>query len=292
MSRLNGHNATAHSEVLPRFEFGANWRRFLSVLTDERIAHAEASLCAMLDRSSLTGRRFLDIGCGSGLFSLAARRLGAEVYSFDFDPLAVACAEELKRAYFPRDDAWRIFRGSVLDADYMRSLGTFDIVYSWGVLHHTGSMWTAVDRAAHAVAMGGELFIALYNDQGPQSVRWARVKRTYNQLPRALRPAYMLVFGVALEAAALGVSLVRLQPRRFIERWTNYENVRGMSRWHDVVDWIGGYPFEVASPEAVVDFCRARGFSLLRLKTCGRKMGCNEFVFERGRSGPSHRWPA
>ena len=69
-------------------------------------------------------------------------------------------------------------------------------------------------------------------------------------------------------------------------------SVRGMSRWHDVVDWIGGYPFEVASPEAVVDFCRARGFSLLRLKTCGRKMGCNEFVFERGRSGPSHRWPA
>jgi 2-polyprenyl-6-hydroxyphenyl methylase/3-demethylubiquinone-9 3-methyltransferase len=166
----------------------------------------------------------------------------------------------------------------------MQSLGRFDVVYSWGVLHHTGLMWTAVDRAAHAVAAGGTLFIALYNDQGLQSVRWTRVKRTYNRLPRALRPAYLLAFGVALEAAALGLSIARLQPRRFVERWTKYENVRGMSRWHDVVDWVGGYPFEVATPEAVLDFCRARGFNLIRLKTCSGKMGCNEFVFQRGPS--------
>jgi 2-polyprenyl-6-hydroxyphenyl methylase/3-demethylubiquinone-9 3-methyltransferase len=284
MNQLNSHNATVHSDALTRFEFGANWQRFLSVLTDERIARAEASLCAMLDRTSLADTRFLDIGCGSGLFSLAARRLGAEVYSFDFDPLAVACAEELKRAHFPRDQTWHISRGSVLDADFMQSLGRFDVVYSWGVLHHTGLMWTAVDRAAHAVAAGGTLFIALYNDQGLQSVRWTRVKRTYNRLPRALRPAYLLAFGVALEAAALGLSIARLQPRRFVERWTKYENVRGMSRWHDVVDWVGGYPFEVATPEAVLDFCRARGFNLIRLKTCSGKMGCNEFVFQRGPS--------
>src|SRR6185295_2573935 len=135
-----------------------------------------------------------------------------------------------KRSHLPRDPAWHISCGSVLDPDFMQSLGTFDVVYSWGVLHHTGSMWTAVDRAARAVAIGGSLFIALYNDQGPQSVRWARVKRTYNRLPRALRPPYMLAFGVALEAAALGVSIARLQPRRFVERWTQYESVRGMSR--------------------------------------------------------------
>src|SRR6185436_15028626 len=84
MNQLNSQNATVHSDALTRFEFGANWQRFLSVLTDERIARAEASLCAMLDRTSLADTRFLDIGCGSGLFSLAARRLGAEVYSFDF----------------------------------------------------------------------------------------------------------------------------------------------------------------------------------------------------------------
>ncbi len=271
----------SRSEASPRFEFGANWREFLTVVTPERIARAESSLAAMLDTSSLEGKRFLDVGCGSGLFSLAARRMGAQVLSFDSDELSVACAEELKRVHLAGDPGWRITAGSVLDSEFMRSLGTFDIVYSWGVLHHTGSMWQAVDHTCRAVGEDGRLFIALYNDQGPKSVVWGYVKRTYNRLPSILRPAYLLAFAAALEMAALGVALARLQPHRFVDRWKRYDNVRGMSRWHDVVDWVGGYPFEVATPDAVLEFCRARGFNLFRLKTCGGKTGCNEFVFGR-----------
>lgn len=266
-----------------RFEFGKNWQHFLSVLNDARITQAEASLRTMLGVEHLNGQRFLDIGCGSGLFSLAARRLGAIVTSFDFDPQSVACTSELRRRYLGGDPTWVIGQGSVLDADFMRSLGTFDIVYSWGVLHHTGAMWSALERAADAVADGGRLFIALYNDQGAPSVWWTRVKRTYNQLPRALKPVYMLLFGAALEAAAVGVAVGRGQPRALVDRWTNYQNLRGMSRWHDIVDWVGGYPFEVAAPDAVFRFCRDRGLALTNLKTCGGKLGCNEFVFERAR---------
>jgi hypothetical protein len=208
--------------------------------------------------------------------------MGADVVSFDFDAQSVACATELKRVYSAGDSGWRIERGSVLDLPFMRSLGTFDVVYSWGVLHHTGSMWTAIERASEAVNASGLLFIALYNDQGQKSVWWRRVKRTYNALPPALRRVYLIGFAAALEFGALAVSLARLQPQRFADRWTRYDNVRGMSRWHDIVDWVGGYPFEVATPDQVLAFCRARGFTLLRLKTCGGKMGCNEFVFERG----------
>jgi 2-polyprenyl-6-hydroxyphenyl methylase/3-demethylubiquinone-9 3-methyltransferase len=51
-----------------------------------------------------------------------------------------------------------------------------------------------------------------------------------------------------------------------------------MSRWHDLVDWVGGYPFEVAAPEFVFDFYRERGFSLIQMKTCGGGLGCNQFV--------------
>jgi 2-polyprenyl-6-hydroxyphenyl methylase/3-demethylubiquinone-9 3-methyltransferase len=272
----------------PRFDFGANWRRFLSVVTLDRVSRAEASLLEMLEAQSLRGKRMLDIGCGSGLFSLAAHRLGAQVLSFDFDSLSAACAEELKRLHAPASPSWRIAQGSVLDADFMDSLGRFDVVYSWGVLHHTGDMWKALEHACGRVDAEGRLFIAIYNDQGIKSRCWWHVKRIYNWLPRVLRPLYLFGFAVALETGALAVALLRRQPSRFIKRWTDYQSVRGMSRWHDIVDWIGGFPFEVATPQAVIGFCQARGFTLERLKTSGGRMGCNEFVFKRtDRAAPS-----
>ncbi|HYY59119.1 MAG TPA: class I SAM-dependent methyltransferase, partial [Pyrinomonadaceae bacterium] len=130
-----------------RFEFGRNWRRFLSTLDEERILEAERSLRLMLEAETLDGKSFLDIGSGSGLFSLAARRLGARVHSFDYDAESVACAQELKQRFFAGDADWTIERGSVLDSDYVKRLGQFDIVYSWGVLHHTGAMWRALENA-------------------------------------------------------------------------------------------------------------------------------------------------
>lgn len=279
-ARASG-GAAAPADERHRFAFGANWAAFLAVLTDARIARAEASLREMLGMPSLEGKRFLDIGCGSGLFSLAARRLGASVHSFDYDPQSVGCARELKHRYFDHDTEWTIEQGSILDSAYTAGLGRFDVVYSWGVLHHTGSMWQSLENASTLVRSGGVLFIALYNDQGAKSAWWTRVKRLYNRLPRIARAAYLLAFGTALEIGAFAVAIAHGRPMRFVKRWTSYENVRGMSRWHDVVDWVGGYPFEVARPDTVIAFCRARGFTLARLKTSGGKMGCNEFVFER-----------
>src|SRR5947209_113336 len=131
-----------------RFEFGANWRKFLALLDDARIAEAESSLKRMLEVESLAGRSFLDIGSGSGLFSLAARRLGACVRSLDYDAESVACARELRRRFYPDDSDWQIGEGSVRGEEYVRALGAFDVVYSWGVLHHTGAMWRALARGA------------------------------------------------------------------------------------------------------------------------------------------------
>src|SRR5579883_2089273 len=135
-----------------RFAFGRNWQRFLNTLNQERITIAEQSLADYLQQKRLDGLSFLDIGSGSGLFSLAARRLGARVVSFDYDPHSVACTAELRCRYFPDDRDWLVLHGSVLDRDFLARLPPADIVYSWGVLHHTGAMATAFANIEPLVA--------------------------------------------------------------------------------------------------------------------------------------------
>ncbi len=277
--------AATHAQEIAegrRFAFGAHWAAFLERLTPERIAEAERSLREMLGRERLDGLAFLDVGSGSGLFSLAARRLGARVTSFDFDPKSVACTEELRRRYAPDEGQWAIFEGSALDDALIARLGTFDIVYSWGVLHHTGSMWKALGNVAGVVRPGGTLFIAIYNYQVYWTAFYTRIKRLYVALPRPLR---FLVSGPYVVTQVVK-GLVRdvLLLRNPVERYRERIRQRGMSMWHDWIDWIGGYPFEAVPPEAIFNFFRERGFSLERLVTCGGGQGCNEFVFIR--TGP------
>lgn len=262
-----------------RFEFGKNWSRFLDVLDEHRISLAVESLREMLDADSLVGQRFLDVGSGSGLFSLAASRLGADVHSFDYDPDSVACTSELRRRYAP-DARWVVQHGSVLDRAYLAGLGEFDVVYSWGVLHHTGAMWTAIDNVLALVKPRGKLFIALYNDQGAWSRRWAAIKRFYCSGPigRALVTAVFIPFWVGRDLAADIV-----WRRNPLSRYRSYRGSRGMSITHDWTDWLGGYPFEAAKPEAVFDYLKHHGFRLEKLKTAGGSVGCNEFVAVRDR---------
>jgi 2-polyprenyl-6-hydroxyphenyl methylase/3-demethylubiquinone-9 3-methyltransferase len=232
----------------------------------------------------LSGRTFLDTGSGSGLFSLAARILGADVTSFDFDPMSVACTAELRRRYRPDDPQWRVAQGSVLDRQFLTGLGTFDIVYAWGVLHHTGDLWTAVANTESVAAADATIFLSVYNDQGRASRRWTSVKRRYNTSGPV---------GRKLLLAASTAYLRYPEPIRWLYREARrlpqpvVVRERGMDRRHDLIDWVGGWPFEVATPDAVFDFFRGRGWVLDRLKTCGRGLGCNEFVFTRGGAVPT-----
>jgi len=203
-----------------RFEFGENWSHFVSVLDEHRIAQAQRSLKQAIETETLNGKSFLDIGSGSVLFSLAARRLGARVHYFDYDPQSVACTTEPKRRYFPDDGNWTVEEGSALDTKYFESLEQFDTftlgVYFRGVLHHTGTMYPAFENAHLPVAPGGLLVIAIYNDQGGRSVVWKRIKKLYNGLPQHLKLPFALLVVMLWELRLLVYLVLTLRPQHYV----------------------------------------------------------------------------
>lgn len=266
-----------HADPELRFAFGRNWKSFLATLDDRRINEARRRLCESLGRGDLHGVRALDVGSGSGLSSLVMHQLGAEVVSFDYDTDSVACTEELRKRYAPDATNWQIVRGSALNASFMEGLGQFDLVYSWGVLHHTGAMWAAIELAEARVAPRGILLLALYNDQGWQSKVWRLVKRTYcgGWAGRWLVvAAFYPIFGAyALMQDVLHFKMPGNHARQYARK-------RGMSLFHDWRDWLGGYPFEVAQPDEVVRRLAAGGFELQH-QSLTRGLGCNEFVLRK-----------
>jgi len=262
-----------------RFGFGDNWLDFARNLSASQIAEAESSLSRLLRRDTLAGARFIDVGSGSGLFSLAARRLGARVHSFDFDPASVLCTARLRDLHFAGDREWTVERGSILDGDYVGKLGTADVVYSWGVLHHTGAMHDAMRAAARLVAPDGVFAFALYR-RTLMCGLWRWEKRWYTGATlQAQRRARAIYVGLLRTAFAL-------MRRDFRSHVANYHSVRGMDFIHDVHDWMGGYPYESIMASEVDELMQRLGFahvySMTRPPTIGLfGSGCDEYLYRR-----------
>ena len=262
-----------------RFSFGKNWKNYACTISKKDVTIAEQSLQKALEGWNTNTRTFLDIGCGSGLFSLAARRLGfKKALSFDYDQDSVEVTTQLKNHWSANDDNWVVTHGSILDLDYMNRIGKFSMVYSWGVLHHTGDMWAALINAINAVEPEGRLYIAIYNDQGFISRYWHFIKQLYVGSSGFGKKIMIAIYTVYFALLGFVADVVRL--RNPLRRYVTADH-RGMKFFYDVVDWIGGYPFEVAKPEEIEDFVKKRGFTLLWSKTVGRRLGCNEYIFER-----------
>ena len=176
------------------------------------------------------------------------------------------CTTELKNRYFPNDPNWCVEVGDVLDPAYLEKVGKFDIVYSWGVLHHTGSMWLGIENSIGRVADGGELFIAIYNDQGFKSHVWWLIKYIYNKLPSPINTIYGFAVGFLVIFIYTIKFCVKLLPKAAISHLLKNRRKRGMSFSHDMIDWMGGFPYEFASYDLIEKYMLVRGLLLVHGK--------------------------
>jgi 2-polyprenyl-3-methyl-5-hydroxy-6-metoxy-1,4-benzoquinol methylase len=270
------------------FAFGKNWAAYAEKISDAEIDEAVSGLARLLGDINLTGKRFLDIGCGSGLHSLAALRLGArEVVALDIDRDSVNTARAVLARHAP-DANSTVKQCSVFDLD-KQGYGEFDIVYSWGVLHHTGDMYRALASAASSVKPGGHFVFALYRKTWLCPL-WRLEKRWYTKASeraqRVMQAIYVALFRMGL----------RFTGRQFVDYVRNYHGNRGMDFYHDVHDWLGGYPYESITPSETERFMCSLGFAPIlvsspRGRLFGRSTGvfgsgCDEFAYRHtGSSG-------
>jgi len=258
------------------FEFGKNWQNYLQTLTEEKIVNAQKDLATLIPDEELKGKTFFDIGSGSGLHSYCALKMGVKsLTAMDFDPDSVEATKSLLSRLWQKDN-YNVFEGNVLQVD----LGTkFEVVYSWGVLHHTGAMWEAIGAASRYVAPKGTFVIAIYQKTYCCGI-WKVLKKFYSEAepPTRLKMERIFTFLQKLKLRLMGKS-----PTKYI---ANYNKQRGMNWNHDIIDWLGGFPYESATPKEVISFVEKQGFKFKAGRNLNQRMpfgffgsGCGEFVF-------------
>lgn len=264
-------------KFIQQFDFGENWVDFSNAVSSESFNQARQQFLELTGEVINEDKSFLDVGFGQGFNLLSATVQGMDVVGCDINP---KCAEALKInvEHFGLDGAnekVHIHIGSILDDstislladDTLSDNGQFDIVHSWGVLHHTGNMNKAIDNAVSLVKPGGHFVVALYNKHWTSPI-WTGIKWFYCHVPSFIQKAMVhTLYGV--------IWLAKL----VVTRKNPFKMQRGMNFYHDVVDWVGGYPYEYASQKEVVEMLKMHGMSLEKVIPAEVPTGCNQFVF-------------
>jgi len=255
-----------------KFSFGKNWQQYSNrFLSQQKISEAEKSLKKTFGWANFLGKTFLDVGCGSGIFSIAAANLGSEkVIGFDIDPISVKTAELNKERFLENEKNKVEFKqASVLNPNIVNELGVFDIVYAWGSLHHTGDMYTALGIISKAVRKKGIFCVSIYN-KDITSPAWLYIKRIYNKAPSLIKALMLYLFAFVIYIAKL-----------IYTRKNPIKKDRGMSFFYDIVDWLGGYPYEFATKDEIVNYLKSKKFVFKKFIVPEVPTGCNTFIFER-----------
>ena len=260
-----------------RYGFGKNWEQFVKQhFNPERVEISKKYMLNFLKMDNLQGKYFLDIGCGSGLHSLAALQAGAaRIVSFDLDPGSVKTALTLKE-YAGNPSHWTVLQGSILDDSFISQIEPADIAYSWGVLHHTGALWKSFENAAGLMNTSGVFYVALYTEtyvEGLPKEYWLSVKQNYNRASsfgkKVMEVRHLWMFYL--------YKRIRNIPH-LIKQVKEYKALRGMELYTNLKDWLGGWPMEYSSQEEVIDHAHDLGLSLINFKSGEANL---EYVFCR-----------
>ena len=264
-----------------KFSFGINWTDFAKNKVDENIVSTHVNdalghllrMPGFLSAKPLEGKRVIDIGCGSGLSSLSFYENGCrDITSFDVNEDSIKATNIIKER-FCNDESnlkWSIKEGSILDENLvsdLRSQEKYDLVYSWGVLHHTGDMRKAIDNTLSLCQSGSILWMALYikvdQPDGEEIYQ--------NDLKLKIK------FNEASEETKKEMIVSRLKKvfGNNPATWTRPYDNRGMTPINDVTDWLGGYPYEVARAKDIKRLLEANGFSEIEVLNENRASGTN-----------------
>lgn len=262
-----------------RFAFGANWKKFNKIVDSQSIAYAVSCISQLVDSDKIQNKEVLDIGSGSGINALAFLRLGAKkVTCFDVDLDSVEATQSILQTYYPDKASWKVFQGDILDVD-PGEIGRYDLVYSWGVLHHTGNLHKAIENASTLCKSHGLMILALYRRTRLDSF-WRFEKRIYLQSNLLIRSIIESIYVITYLSASL------IRGRNIIKFVINYKTQRGMNFLVDIRDWLGGYPFETIQDSNLIEILRSLGFELEKAKIGKANLGifgsgCDEFVFRK-----------
>jgi SAM-dependent methyltransferase len=263
------------SQEIAPFSFGKNWENFIRLnFSEERVEIARKHLLDFIEQPDLKDKYFLDIGCGSGIHSLAAFKSDTKkIVSLDVDPYSVETTKRI-REMNGNPPNWEVLQGSILDENFITGLEPADIVYSWGVLHHTGDLWRAVRNAATLIRKGGIFYIAIY-EKTSHSDYWIAIKKMYNRSPSLVKKILEVGYVWNTFFKTLSPSKIKAS----LDYIRSYKKSRGMEFWTDVRDWLGGWPYEPATLEEVCNFCEKElGLEKIKVKTGEANI---EYIFKR-----------
>ena len=237
------------------FSFGFNWVDYAKNRVDETIINQHLRDLQEIYGSIEKRGSLLDLGSGSGLSSLCFLKLRfSSVLSVDLDPFSIEAGQLLMSRFGESyKNRWSTAQANILDPMFVsQNAHKFDVVYSWGVLHHTGNMWEAIRNAASLVADKGIFHVTLYRSGG-----------LYTQHLR-------MKFGFLMSDKE-GKKRILFDYLNLIEKTVNHsvfipKDHRGMNHFNDALDWLGGVPYEVADPEVLQAFLYSLGFQRIHFR--------------------------